>query len=163
MFSGKKLVLCAPEITVVGHMCTYEGRIADKSCVAAIRNWGPCRSLLEVCVFLGTIGVCQIFICNFVHRAHPLTALTRKDALFVFEAPQIQAQEDLKEALLELPALRPINYVSPMPVVLAVDKSPITIGTHLCQCEPGKPRKRYYNRFESIVLNEQEACFPRPN
>jgi hypothetical protein len=158
-FSGKKLVLCAPEITVVGHVCTYKGRIADKSRVAAIRNWGPCQSLSEVHVFLGTIGVCRIFICNFAHRAHPLMALTRKDMLFIFEVPQIQAQEDLKEALLESPAFRPINYDSPVPVILAVDTSPIAIGAHLCQCEPGEPQKQYYNRFESIVLNKREALF----
>ncbi len=39
-FSGFKSLLCAPEITILGHRCTYEGRLPDLSRVAAISNWG---------------------------------------------------------------------------------------------------------------------------
>jgi len=158
-FSGKKLVLCADEIVVVGHVCMYEGRKADRSRVAAVKDWGPCKTLTEVRAFLGTIGVCRIFIKNFSHRAYPLTALTKKDAPFVFGPEQIAAQEDLKKALITSPALRPINYSSTAPVVLAVDTSQLAIGTHLCQCDEKNPRLRYFNRFESIVLNDREMRF----
>jgi hypothetical protein len=58
---------------VVGYCCTSEGQIADESRVDAIRNWGPCKTLLEVCAFLGMVGVMQIFIRNFAHRAHHFT------------------------------------------------------------------------------------------
>ena len=37
-FSGFKSLLCAPEITILGHRCTYEGRLPDLSRVAAIAN-----------------------------------------------------------------------------------------------------------------------------
>jgi Integrase zinc binding domain/RNase H-like domain found in reverse transcriptase len=158
-FSGKKLVLCAEEVTVVGHVCTIEGRIADRSRVAAIKDWGPCQTLTEVRAFLGTIGVCRIFIKNFSHRAAPLTELTKKDAPFVFGPEQIAAQNELKKALLESPALRPIDYKSPAPVVLAVDTSYLAIGAHLCQCDEKDPKRRYYNRFESITLNDRERRF----
>jgi hypothetical protein len=104
-FSGKKLVVCAPEITVVGHVCTYEGRIPDKTRVATIEKWGPCRTLTEVRAFLGTVGVCRIFIRNFAHRAYALTHLTKKDIPFYFGPEHIAAQDDLKQALLESPAL----------------------------------------------------------
>jgi len=68
-------------------------------------NWGPCRDLSDVRAFLGTIGVARIFIRNFAHRAHHLNMLTRKQYPFVFGPEQIIAQEDLKQALLDSPAL----------------------------------------------------------
>ena len=41
-FSGKKSLVCAREITVVGHDCTPEGRVPDPVKVDKIVNWGPC-------------------------------------------------------------------------------------------------------------------------
>ena len=161
-FSGLKLTVCAPEITVLGHRCTFEGRLPDESRVVAIRKWGPCKSLSEVRAFLGTIGVIRIFIRNFAHRANALIKLTRKDVPFEFGPEQIQAQDDLKDALLDSPALRPIDYTSTAPVLLAVDTSYIAIGFHLCQCDIEDTRKRYYNRFGSITLNDRETRFSQP-
>jgi len=85
-----------------------------------------------------------MFIRNFAHRAHALTILTRKDYPFSFGPEQIAAQDDLKQALLNLPALWPIDYSSHSPVILAVDTSYIVVGMHLCQCDPEEPRKQYY-------------------
>ncbi|OBZ70364.1 hypothetical protein A0H81_09645 [Grifola frondosa] len=92
------------------------------------RKLGPLKDLSEVRAFLGTIGVVRIFIRNFAQRAHPLVYLTRKDIPFEFGPRQIQAQEDLKQALLESPALRAIDYTSDSPVILAVDTSYIAVG-----------------------------------
>ena len=61
-FSGPKLFLCVPEITVLGHCCNIEGRMADLMRIDTISKWGPCQSLTEVKAFLGTIRVCHIFI-----------------------------------------------------------------------------------------------------
>src|ERR1700677_3715939 len=85
-FSGPKLFLCVPEIIVLGHRCTYEGRLPDESCVVAIRKWGPCGNLSEVRTFLRTISVVRIFICNFALCANPLVKLTCKDAPFEFSS-----------------------------------------------------------------------------
>jgi hypothetical protein len=57
-FSGYKSVLCAPEIMVLGHHCTYDGQLPDQSRVTAISNWSDCEDLSDVWSFLGTIGVC---------------------------------------------------------------------------------------------------------
>src|SRR6202020_1729716 len=117
-FSGLKLAVCVEEIIVVGHRCTYTGRLPDKDNAATIRNWGPCKSLSDVRAFLGTVGVCRIFIRNFAHRAHHLVKLTRKDIPFEFGPDQIAAQEDLQKAVLESPHLRAIDYTSDSPVIL---------------------------------------------
>ena len=161
-FSGKKSVLCAREITVVGHVCTPEGRIPDPSKVDKILHWGPCSDLSEVRAFLGTIGVVRVFIKDFARLAHPLTSLTRKDAPFVFGPEQIAAQDALKAALLASPALQPIDYASSSPVILAVDTSHIAIGYLLCQCDADNPRIRRYARFGSITLNDRESRFSQP-
>src|SRR6202453_4266202 len=123
---------------------------------------GPCGNLSEVRAFLGTIGVIRIFIRDFALCANPLVKLTRKDAPFKFGSDQIKAQEDLKTALIESPALRAIDYTSLSPVILAVDTSYIAVGFHLCQCDDVNPRKRYYNRFCSITLNDRESRYSQP-
>jgi hypothetical protein len=161
-FSGTKLALCVERFWVVGHCCTSEGRIADESRVDAIRNWGPCKTLSEVRAFLGTVGVMRIFIRNFAHRAHHLVKLTRKDVDFEWGEEQDEAQKDLKMALITSPALKPIDYGSEAPVILAVDTSYIAVGMFLCQCSSTNPKQRTYSRFGSITLNEREARFSQP-
>src|ERR1700676_2914676 len=101
-----------------------------------MRKWGACRTLTEVKAFLGTIGVCRIFIRNFAQRASPLIALTRKDVPFEFGPKHITAQEDLKTALIESPALRAIDYQSSASVILSVNTLNVAIGYLLAQCDP---------------------------
>ena len=161
-FSGYKSKICAPEITVTGHRCTFEGRLPEQDRVSKIVNWGPCEDLTDVRSFVGTIGVCRMFIRNFAHRAHHLVKLTRKGAEWEFGQKQIDAMDDLKEALVQSPALRPINYHSEAPVILGVDTSHIAIGSILSQCDPGNPKLRYVAKFGSITLNEREARFSQP-
>ena len=160
--SGPKLLACVSEFIILGHHCTYEGRLPEEVRVIAIKKWAPCKTLPEVQAFLGTIGVCRIFIRNFAQRASPLINLTRKDTTFEFGPPHIAAQEDLKTALLKSPALCAIDYRSSAPVVLAVDTSWIAIGFFLCQCDIDDPRKPFYNQFGSITLNNREARFSQP-
>ena len=161
-YSGFKSTLCAEEIVAVGHRCTPQGRLPDPKYIDKITNWGPCKSVSEIRAFLGTIGVCRMFILNFAKRANPLVHLTRKGVPFEFGPKQWVVQEDLKHALQTSPALRPINYSSNSPVILAVDTSSIAVGFYLCQADPENPRKRYYARFGSIPLNEREQRFSQP-
>ena len=88
--------------------------------------------------------------------------LTRKDTPFIFGPEQISAQEALKAALLASPALRPIDYTSSAPVILAVDTSQIAVGFLLCQCDAENPRIRRFARFGSITLNNRESRFSQP-
>jgi hypothetical protein len=88
--------------------------------------------------------------------------LTRKDAEFEWGPDQEQAQANLIKAVLESPALRPLDYKSPSPVILAVDTSYIAVGYFLAQCDEENPRVRFYNRFGSITLNDCKARFSQP-
>ena len=81
---------------------------------------------------------------------------------FEFSEEQWEAVEDLREALLESPALRPIDYESEAPVILGVNTSSIAVGYLLCQQDLENPKIRYYNRFGSITLNDRESRFSQP-
>ncbi|KZT31267.1 hypothetical protein SISSUDRAFT_995348, partial [Sistotremastrum suecicum HHB10207 ss-3] len=37
--SAKKLFICVPEVTILGHTCNFYGRKADNSHVSKIVNW----------------------------------------------------------------------------------------------------------------------------
>ncbi len=56
-FSGKKAYLCCAEITVLGHRCTYSGRLPLESIVSLILRWGPCIDVSDARAFIGTVGV----------------------------------------------------------------------------------------------------------
>ena len=161
-FSGLKTVLCTKEITVLGHRCTIKGQLPDESRVAKIVNWGPCKDLMDICAFLGTIGICRLFIKNFSHCTHHIVKLTRKVAPWEFSQDQISAMEDLKQALLSFPTLRPINYASMASVILSVDTSQIAVSFILSQCNLDNPKHQYYVRFSSITLNNREAKSSQP-
>jgi Integrase zinc binding domain/RNase H-like domain found in reverse transcriptase len=161
-FSGFKSFLCAPEISVLGQRCTINGRLPDEGRVIKVKNWAPCPDLSDVRAFVGTIGVCRMFIRNFASRAHHLVKLTRKGAEWEFGEYQLAAMEDLKEALINSPALRPINYTTGASVILSVDTSYIAVGFLLSQCDVENPKLRYYAKFGSITLNEREARFSQP-
>ena len=158
-FSGTKAIICKHEIMVLGHRCTPEGHLPDESRVSKIVKLGPCKDLTDVRAFLGTIGIARIFINDFTKCAHPHVYLTRKDVPFEFGSQQISAQEDLKRALIQSPALRAIDYNSDAPVILAVDTSFIAVGYYLAQCDVDNPKIRYYSRFGSITLNDRESRF----
>ena len=150
------------EHVLVGNRCTPIGRLPERERVEVIRNWGPCQTLTDVRAFLGTVGVARIFIKDFTKRAHALTQLTRKDVPFTFGPEQMAAFNDLKHALLDCPALHPLNYQSDAPIILGVDTSYIAVGYLLCQEDEEDSKWRYYNRFGSITLNPRESRFSQP-
>ncbi len=87
-WSGKKAYLCVPEAIIVGHKCTYEGRIPEDGKVDKIKNWGPCVDLTDVCSFLGTAGILWIYIHNYSLLVRPLVNLTHKGVEFFWGPDQ---------------------------------------------------------------------------
>ena len=161
-FSGKKSLVCAHKITVVGHVRTPKGCVLDPIKVDKIVNWGPCTDLSKVCAFLGMVEVVHVFIKNFTCLTHLLTALMCKDAPFIIGLEQISTQDTLKTALLTSPTLHPINYTSNSPVILGIDTLLIAIGYLLCQCDTNNPHICHYTCFGLITLNDHELRFSQP-
>ena len=158
-FSGLKAVLCADEFAVVGHQCSYEGRKPSTDRIGVITRWGPCPDLSDVRSFLGTTGVFRVFVEDYARKAEPLIRLTRLEEDFTWGDAQAKAQQELKDALENCPALKPLDYSWDSDIILAVDTSWKAIGIIIYQCDPKEPKKRYYSRFMSITMNDREARF----
>jgi hypothetical protein len=153
--SAIKFVITAPSTVIVGHKCTFEGRVPEDTKVQKISDWPIPTNQSQVRGYLGTCRVLRIFIRDFTCKAHPLTNLTRKDVPIVFRPKALKAFDILKDSILESPALRRIDYDSDREVILMVDTSNIAIGFILLQV--GADGKHYPNHFGSIVLNEVES------
>jgi hypothetical protein len=156
-FLGFKLFFCEESAVIVGHKCTFEGRMPDNSRLQKVVNWPICRDLTEVRGFLGTLGTIQIFIKDFAVHAKPLVQLTRKNVDFEFGETQLQAMETLKMLAKDSEAIQAIDYNSPNEVVLAVDSSWMAVRFVLSQI--GDDGKRYPSRYRSITWNEREQNY----
>jgi hypothetical protein len=155
--SAPKLFIAAPEVLILGHKCTYEGHILDNSKMAKIESWPPCKTVTDVCAFLGTAGTMRIWIKDYSAIAHPLIDLTGKNIEFAWEEQHDKAMAALKDAIANSPALIPINYASPCPVYLAINSSWHAVGWILSQdCKDSQWHLSY---FSSIAWNEHESHY----
>ena len=94
-----------------------------------------------MCAFLDTAGTVQVWICNYSAIAHPLINLTHKNMEFIWQEQHDRAIQELKDAIINSPALIPINYTSSHPMFLAIDSSWHTVGWILSQeCKDGQHR-----------------------
>ena len=158
--SGKKVFIAQPTGLFVGHKLTYEGRVPDDSKVQRVVDWPICENVHDVRGFLGTVGVLRTFIKDFAFIARPLVNLTRKNAEFYFDEDCKSAMDQLKAAVVSSPALRPIDYESGRPVILAVDSSNKGYGYILYQV--GADNRRYPNRFGSATWNATQSNYSQP-
>ena len=60
--SAKKFAFAVPEVTIVGHKCTWEGRIPHEKKVQKICDWPECQNLTQVHGFLGVCVVSFEFL-----------------------------------------------------------------------------------------------------
>lgn len=161
-FSGYKSVLCAAEITVVGHLCTYEGRKPGVEKLWAISNWGPCKTVSDLRSFMGTIGLLRIYITDYAARAENLQKLLRGKVPFVWGPEQEESMRLLKEGAASAQCIKPIDYSKPGNIVLAVDTSWRAVGFYIYHEDPENSKKREYARFGSILLQDREQRFSQP-
>ena len=156
-FSGKKSFFCVPDAVIVGHKCTYEGRLPDDSRIAKIKNWPILETISDVRGFLGILGTVCIYIPRYADHARPLSALLRKDCEFEFNDAHLAAFEMLKQMACDCSAISAINYENGNEVILAVDSSWYAAGWWLSQI--GDDKKRYPSCYRSITFNEQEQRY----
>ena len=160
-FSGKKTLICAESIEVLGHKCDYEGRKPTEDRIGVIMRWEHCKNLRDVRSFLGITGVLRAYIPNYGIRANELQKLLRKEVPFEWGPKQIESMELVKEGVRHAQAIRPLDKDQGA-IVLAVDSSYIGIGFYIYQEDRDEPKKHYYAKFGSRPLNEREARFSQP-
>jgi len=161
-FSGKKTVLCAESIQVLGHQCDYEGRKPTEDTIGVIMRWEKCDHIGDVRSFLGITGVLRSYIPNYGLRANGLQKLRKKDVKFVWGPEQIASMEQLKEGVRQARAIKPLDYEGQGNIVLAVDSSYIGIGFYIYQEDINDPKIHYYAKFGSKTMNDREARFSQP-
>lgn len=159
-FAPGKVQMARPEVMIVGQKCTPAGRLPDVQKIDKILQWPTLRTVKDVRGFLGLCGTVRIWIQNYSAKARPLTELIRQDTEFEWNDQREEAFQTLKQAITTAPALRPIDYQSEKPVVLAVDSSYIAAGFILYQYDEDN-RKRPA-RYGSIPMNEREARYSQP-
>ena len=136
--STKKLFVAVPKVVILGHKCTYEGRVPDDPKAAKIRNWPPCKNVTDIRTFLGVTGYMRVWIKNYSAIARPLHDLTRKNQPFIWNEEHAAAMQSLKDAIVHSPALIPIDYEADCTVYLAIDLSIRGVGWILSQdCADG--------------------------
>ena len=138
-----------PEVVILGHKCTYEGRVPDDSKVAKICDWPPYKNVTNICAFLGVTGYMRVWIKNYSSITRPLHNLTRKNQPFIWSKEHAVAMQSLKDAIVHSPALISIDYETDRTVYLAVDSSVRGVRWILSQdCADGRRRP---SRFGSIA------------
>ena len=154
---GKKMKLAREEVTILGHVVSFEGRSPDRQKKEAILGWGACGDATAVRRFLGTAGVLRIFIKNYGKITRPLVDMTRKNIAFHWGEAQQRAMELVKEAIREAPCLAPIHYDSDAEVILGVDSSETGVGWFIAQTQPNG--KRRYCRFGSATFTGAQGRY----
>ena len=159
-FSGKKAQICKPEAIILGQKCTPQGRLPENIKVQKILDWPRPKTVRDVRSFTGLCGVVRIWIKDYSMIIRPLTEVWRKGESFVWDDRREHAFQTLKKLVSMAPALRPIDYNSSNPVMLAVDSSCMGVGVILSQIdENGKKHPAWYG---SIPFNDREANYSQP-
>jgi hypothetical protein len=78
-FEPSKSQICKPEIVIVSHKCTPEGRLPEDDKVEKILNWPIPTNTKEIRGFLGLCGTVRIWIKDFSLLTCPLVAYTKKE------------------------------------------------------------------------------------
>ena len=154
-FSGKKSVVCADEIVVVGHRCSYEGQKPETKRLAVVMGWGDCHDKSDVRAFLETCGTFRMFIKDYAKVAAPINRLTQNNIPFVWGEEQRIAMAEMKRLLAESAPLKPIDYESEGAVVLSVDTSWMAVGFGVFQEKARDPKQRTCAKLGTITMNER--------
>ena len=133
------------ELKMVAFMCSMNGRRPDPVKVDKVVKWGPCTDLTNARAFIGLCVYYRIWIRNFTIIAEPIYALSKKGTEFIWGERQQEAMDTLKNAFINTPVLRPIDYQAKGRIILSVDSSLIGWGAILQQEDEdsvGKARRK---------------------
>ncbi|XP_073133909.1 uncharacterized protein [Henckelia pumila] len=141
----------AERVPFLGHIISKDGVEVDPSTVQAVKDCSVPRSALEIRSFLGLAGYYRKFIKDFSSIYVPLTALTKKNAKFIWK-PECQESFDvLKEALTTAPVLAMPSGEGDF--VVYTDASMLGLGTLLMQRDSAIA-------YASRQLKEHENNYP---
>lgn len=155
-----KSILCGDAMPYLGHVVSAEGMQPEDAKVAAIQNLPTPKNAEQVRSFLGVIGFYRCYVPGYSQISKPLTALTKKNAVFEWSEQCEGAYTRLKQSLLT-PGIM-LRHPNPDPshtYHLYTDWSTNGIAAVLNQKEPGPNGKEYMIACVSRSLNEHEQRY----
>src|ERR1051325_5667550 len=93
------------EVSFLGHVISKNGIVVDPTKVEAVSQWEAPKNASEIRSFLGLAGYYRKFIEGFSKLALPLTKLTRKGQVFVWDVECEKGFQELKRRLTSAPIL----------------------------------------------------------
>ena len=129
--NAEKIKLRQHEVPLIGHITTDRGLQADPSKVHAIVDMPPPADVAGVRRFLGMLQYLSKFLPSLSDMTKPLRDLTGKDAAWIWDHPQQEALDALKQAAAKTPVLR--YYSLCEEVTLQCDASQYGLGAALMQ------------------------------
>nr|XP_027186585.1 uncharacterized protein LOC101494362 [Cicer arietinum] len=85
------------EVSFLGHIISKGGLAVDPAKVESVLEWKAPKSVVEIRSFLGLAGYYRRFIEGFFKLALPLTKLTRKGELFMWDIDCENSFQELKK------------------------------------------------------------------
>jgi len=119
------------KVSFLGHVISQGGIVVDPSKIEVVLEWEGPKSIFEIRSFLGLAGYYQKFIESFSKLALPLTKLTRKGQVFVWDTQCEHSFQSFKEKLMTSPMLVLPNPREPFEMYC--DASKIGLGGILMQ------------------------------
>jgi hypothetical protein len=127
----KKCEFWLEEVSFLGHVVNKNGLAVDPAKVQAVVDWEMPTIVREIRSFLGLAGYYRRFIAGFSSLSGPLTALTKKNAPFVWCDKCEASFQELKHRLVTAPVLTlPMESVG---YVVYTDASKKGLGCVLMQ------------------------------
>ncbi|KAE8241373.1 hypothetical protein A4X13_0g7444 [Tilletia indica] len=156
--SGKKMVMIAEEVEVMGVLVGRKGKRPCPEKLDKIQAWpNPCPSQASLRGFLGLMNFIRPFIKDFAVLDAPLRKLVGKK--FSWSAEATMAIDALKAASLTHPFLGVLDYSSGDEIVLSVDSSQIAAGFVLSQ---DRKEGRVIIFYDSIAFADVETRYSQP-
>ena len=122
-----------PQTEFLGHVVSGNGIATDPKKIKAVAEWPTPANVTELRSFVGLANYYRRFVDKFSHIAGPLTALLGKDKWSTdsWGAPQEEAFQHLKKALIDAPVLTAPDFTKPF--LVKTDASDYAIGGVLSQ------------------------------
>ena len=144
-----KCSFCQQELQYLGHQVGKDGLSVDQKKVQAVAAWPVPGTVKQLQSFQGLCNYFRRFLPGFSTLSAPLTALTRKEAPWVWISACQTAFDTIKRQLTTAPVLQFPDFDKPFTVVS--DASLLGTGAVLLQDE--KPVCYTSSKFNSAELN----------
>ena len=130
-FNPDKMRVCVTEVPFFGHLITAQGLKADPEKVRALYDLPSPQNREQLENVLGMANYLQKFAPNLAQITGPMRDLLKSDSEFVWDRPQNEAFQRMKQVIGQHPVLAYFDHKKP--VTLECDSSKYGTGATLLQ------------------------------